>query len=148
MLSLPGPALGARAPFRHEGTTSQHLNVKFQIPYSFVGVRKFTIDWKAKCTSGATLETSTWSTGTIFFNRAGPGWNVRGGYRWTEVSPEYSASNGRRLTFRAAVRNAGRTRYNDVIGVWRAVATVADPSTGQGIDTCTTGRVTWKAVLV
>jgi hypothetical protein len=148
MLSLPGPAVGARAPFRFAGRTSQRLDVTFQIPYSFVGVRKFVIDWTAKCTSGATLETSTGGTGTIFFNRAGPGWNVRGRYSWTEVSPKYSASNERRLTFRTAIRNAGGTRRDDVVGIWKAVTTVADPATGQGVDTCRTGRVTWRADLL
>ena len=148
VVSAPGSAVGARAPFRFAGRTSQRLDVEFQIPWSFVGVRKFGIDWKAKCTSGATLETGTESRGTIYFNRPGPGWNVRGGYRWTEVSPQYSAANGRNLTFRVATRNAGRTRRDDVIGTWKAVATVADPITGQGVDTCRTGRVTWRADLL
>jgi hypothetical protein len=148
VLSLPGAAVGARAPFRFAGTTSQNFKVRFQIPYSFVGVRKFVIGWEAKCQSGAILDGASQSIGTLRFNRAGPGWNVPGRYRETGVNPDYSASNGRQLTFQVSLRNAGRTRRDDVTGVWKAVATVLDPSTGLSVDTCRTGRVTWRADLL
>jgi hypothetical protein len=32
--------------------------------------------------------------------------------------------------------------------IWRATTTVSGPVTGQVIDTCATGRVTWKADLL
>ena len=147
VLSAPGVASGAHAPFRFAGRTSQRQNVSFQIPWSFVGVRKFAIDWNAKCTSGATLETGTGFRRTARFNRPGPGWSYRDTYEWTEVSPEYSAANGRKLTFRVAVRHSGRTRRDDVVGAWKAVTAIVDPATGQGVDTCRTGRITWRADL-
>src|SRR4051794_6450205 len=148
MVALPDAALAAHAPFKFEGRTSQHLDVVFQIPWSFVGVRKFAIDWNAKCTSGARLEATSAARGTLRFNRAGPGWNQRAKYDWTQIDPDYSASNGRKLTFLASIRNTGRTRRDDVVGTWKAVVTVADPATGLGVDTCRTGRVTWRADFV
>jgi hypothetical protein len=145
----PTAALAAHAPFRFEGGTSQHLPVSFQIPWSFIGVRKLVIDWDARCTSGALLTGSTGFRRTLVFNRNGPGWNYPGSYRYTMVDPDYTASNGRQLSFRVALRNAGRTLYDArVKGTWRATTTVSDPVSGQVIDTCATGRVTWKADLL
>jgi hypothetical protein len=47
------------------------------------------------------------------------------------------------------VANAGRTLANGrVKGTWRARTTVTDPVSGQVIDTCATGRVTWSARLL
>jgi hypothetical protein len=65
------------------------------------------------------------------------------------VDADYTASNGRQLSFRVAVRHAGKTLYDArVKGTWRAKTTVSDPINGQVVDTCTTGRVTWKADLL
>jgi hypothetical protein len=148
-LLLPTAALAAHAPFRFEGTTSQHLPVSFQIPWSFIGVRKLAIDWDARCTSGAMLTSSTGFRRTLDFNRNGPGWNYPASYRYTMVDPDYTASNGRQLSFRVALRNAGKTLYDArVKGTWRATTTVSDPVSGHVIDTCATGRVTWKANLL
>jgi hypothetical protein len=68
----------------------------------------------------------------------------------TGVFPEYSSSGGRSLTFKFATTNTGHLPDNPdrIHGTWSARATVIDPATGQVIDTCTTGRVTWKAHLV
>jgi hypothetical protein len=148
-LVLPASAGAAHAPFRFAGRTSQRLPVRLQIPWSFVGVRNFNIAWDARCTSGARYTSGSSSRGTLRFNRAGPGWNHPGSYRQTAVDPDYTASNGRTLSFRVVVGNAGKTLLNArVRGTWRARTTVTDPTTGQVIDTCTTGRVTWTADLL
>jgi hypothetical protein len=152
-LLLTGSAVAVKRPFKFQGKTSQRLRVAFQVPYSFVGLRRFTIDWNAKCTSGATLKSSTGIAGTIPFDLGprgrGLGWAGGGVYRFTQVNSGYSSSGGRSLTFRVAITNSGRMPSSiEPSGTWRATTTVTDPATGQVIDTCTTGRVTWKAHLV
>jgi len=151
LLLLASPAFAAKPPFRFRGTTSQDLAVSFQIPYSFIGIRKLSIYWDAKCTSGATLNSATRYPGTTPFNlnRAGFWWRAPGVYRYTAVDPDYSFSNGRKLSFRVTVANTGKVHRNvRPTGTWSTRTKVTDPSSGQVIDTCTTGRVTWKADIL
>jgi hypothetical protein len=145
-LLLAGSAVAA---FRIQGKTSQRLRVSFQVTDSFSGVRRFVIQSNSRCTSGATLNTSWRRLGTIPLDEDFR-WSDHARGTLTTVFPEYSASSGRTLTFKVATTNTGHLPYNPdrIHGTWSARATVTDPATGQVIDTCTTGRVTWKAHLV
>jgi len=149
-LLLAGSALAA---FRIQGKTSQRLRVSFNVLESFNGVQKFKIRFHAGCTSGATFNSELIRVGTIRLKVT----NVD--FRWSErqrptladeVVPDYSASNGRRLTFRIATWSIGMLPDNPdrIHGAFTFKTTVSDPATGQVIDTCATGRLTWKAHLV
>jgi hypothetical protein len=145
-LLLAGSALAA---FRIQGKTSQRLRVSFQVPDSFSGVRRFVIQWHADCTSGASLNMSSRRLGTIPLN-VNFGWSDRAVGSVTGAFPQDGYSDGRSLTLKTATRSTGHLpdNPNRIHGTWSATTTVTDPVTGQVIDTCTTGRVTWKAHLV
>lgn len=145
----PAPALAAHGPFHFRGTTSQGLSLRFNIPYSFSAVTKFSIHWKADCTSGATILTETGNP-HIAFNRRNFGWlNRNAKYSYTRVDPGYSAANGRKLKFAVTLTSSGHIPgRGQPHGTWSVRVTVTDPSAGQTVDTCTTGKVTWKAHII
>jgi hypothetical protein len=143
-LASPDLALAAKR-FSFAGTTSQHRAVTFQIPQSFRAVTRFSIFWSARCTSGAALVENSFAS-RLAFNRPNLRWTSRGMYSFTMVDPGYSAANGRSLTFTVTVTGNGRIPLKHLpTGIWIAHAVVTDPTTGQPIDTCDTGKVTWKA---
>jgi hypothetical protein len=148
-LLLAGSAVAA---FRIQGKTSQRLRLSFQVTDSFSGVRRFVIQSHSRCTSGATLNTSWRRLGTIplDINSVDFRWSDHARGTLTMVFPDYSASSGRTLTFTVATTSTGHLPDNPdrIHGTWSARTTVTDPATGQVIDSCTTGRVTWKAHLV
>lgn len=139
--------------FSFRGTTSQGLNVSFQVPYSFLAVTKFNIDWTAKCSSGATLQGST-KVGRITLTADRRGrmrWKSIGSYAYTGVDPRYSASgmHPTPLTFTVAVvANTGTLPTNPrASGKWSTTTVVTDSTTHQLVDKCSSGTVKWTASL-
>jgi hypothetical protein len=146
---FPAAAFAAKH-FNFRGRTSQNRSVSFQIPYSFRGVTKFTIFWNAKCSSGATLREATSSARTIPFTKItkkASKWTNSGTYNFTQVDPGYSASNGRSLAFKVTVTSNGTipAGITGIRGTWSTQTVVTDPTSNQTVDTCNTGRLTWKA---
>ena len=148
-LLLAGSAL---AVFRIQGKTSQRLRVSFNVLESFNGVRKFKIGFHARCASGATFNSELIRVGTIRLKVTNVDfrWSERPGGSYVAVDPDYSASSGRRLAFQIASWSIGMLPDDPdrIHGAFSLKTTVTDPAIGQVIDTCTTGRVTWKAHLV
>lgn len=146
-LASPDLALAAKR-FSFAGTTSQHRAVTFQVPQSFRDVTRFSIFWSARCTSGAALVENSFAS-RLAFNRPNFRWTSRGMYSFTMVDPGYSAANGRNLTFTVTVTGNGRIPLKHLpTGTWIAHAVVTDPTTGQPVDACDTGKVTWKADIL
>ena len=142
----------AQADFHYRGSTSQHRRVSFQVPDSFSNVRKVDVSWAAKCTSGATLTERTYIS-RIPLRWVGLSvlqvWRSQGSYGFNEVDLNYSNALGRQLGFVVRIRSTGKLSDSPKgSGVWRAAVTVTDPASGQIVDTCSTGRVTWKASLI
>ncbi len=142
LLMPAGPAEAALRPYTYIGVTSQQLPMSFKIPHSFVGVRSFQLRWTASCASGATFSDTTHVRGAIPFllSRHGLRWRSTGSYSFSDVAPD-----GRKLTDYVTVLNTGVAKPLYPKGTWQATATIVDQGTGQTIDTCRTGQVTWAA---
>jgi hypothetical protein len=146
-LVSPDLALAAKR-FSFAGTTSQHRVMSFQIPYSFQAVTRLNIFWSARCASGATLDTNSVAS-RVPFNRPRFRWAIRGAYSYTAADSSYSAAAGRALTFAVTAAGTGMIPFKHLPrGVWTAHTVVTDPVTGQAVDTCDTGKVTWKADII
>ena len=146
---LPATAFAAKH-LNFRGRTSQNLSASFQIPNSFKGVNKFKIFWHAKCNSGGTVIAETHDVNMIPFTQITKHdtfkWTSTATYNFTGVDPNYN-SNGRPVTFKVALTNTGTLSLAsiDFHGTWSTHTVIVDPMTGQTVDTCNTGRVTWKA---
>jgi hypothetical protein len=142
-LLLPTSAF---ASYRFRGVTSQQEYVSFLLNKRVTRLTKFQIAWDATCTSGATLGDGA-EFNRVSVNR-GLRFLTQGAYSYTMVDPDYSAANGRNLDFEVrAVLSGHYTRSHRMRGTWQAVERVFDPATSQQVDTCSTGRISWTALM-
>jgi hypothetical protein len=136
--------IGAQAAFKFAGTTSQGEHLKFTVSSRITKVTHLNFDWDARCASGATYAEST-GFPTMSVSRTFHFGDL-GSYDYTEVSQYYSAAAGRNLSFHVNGTLKGYLpRKPKPKGTFSGQVVIKDPATQQQIDTCASGKVTWKA---
>jgi hypothetical protein len=131
----------ASAAFILRGNTGQGLPVALRVSNNLSTVTGFAIDWRATCTSGASLFSAS-GAGRIAV-RPFPNFHRSGSYVFSTVN----RSNGQTVRVLVSAQLHGKlTRNRRASGRWAAQARVLDAS-GNQIDSCRTGVVRWKAVL-
>jgi hypothetical protein len=134
----------AQAAFHFAGRSSQGEKVTFVVSSRITKVTHFSFDWDARCASGATYAEST-GFPTMPVSRTFHFADF-GNYDYTEVSPYYSAAAGRNLSFHVNGTLKGYLpRKPKPKGTFSGQVVIKDPATQQQIDTCASGKVTWKA---
>jgi len=129
-LTLPATALGAKPVRTYAGQSSTGTDVGFKLSGGYV--RGFAIGYEARCDDGETLR------GTFRFKPA----KVTEG-RWSVNGPGSGKLPDGRATA-SKLRLSGELTGRRARGAFSIVTQMAKPG-GDGVATCRSGRVTWKA---
>lgn len=132
----------ASAAFILTGKTGQGLPVALRLPSNLSTVTRFAIGWRATCTSGGSLSTTTLVSKPIAV-RPFPNFHRTGSYNFSTGD---SATGQTVRAFVSIQLHGTLVLGGRAGGTWAAQARVVDES-GNQLAFCRTGAVRWKARL-
>jgi hypothetical protein len=129
----------ASAAYALTGETGQGLPASVRVSSDLWTVTRFTIEWRATCTNGGSLSSSSVAKRIAIWPF--PNFHRSGSY----VFSAGNVSNGQPVRALVSAQLRGKLMLNArASGTWTVQARVLDAN-GNQVDTCRTGVVRWRA---